>query len=405
MDILWVTPQLPCRRSGGQVRQYHLLKHLCQRHRVTILSLVQEAELEDVPALRNLGAEVVTELFAPPVPPSTWHNRLQSWTQLLFDSWPHYAHTYALDGLRRQVAPLLSRGQPDIVQFEHLFVAPLGEMVDNVPWVLTEHNIETRNARRQGQQAASPPRRLASWIETRKLWRWEQKWVRRSTASIAVSETEAKDLREFAPETPVFVVPNGVDTGEFAPRDEVRTPRKGLLFFGTLGYAPNADAVTYFCREIFPLIRSHQPDVTLEIVGAHASPEVVALGNLPGVQFIGFVDDLRPYLWRAAVCVVPLRSGGGTRLKILEALAAGCSVVSTSLGAEGLALKDGQQLMVADDPIAFGQAVLALLDEPDLRYRLTRAGKQAVAEHYDWNVIAPRLEAAYHSTIEAKDGQ
>lgn len=409
MDILWVTPQLPCRRSGGQVRQYHLLKYLCQKHRVIVLSLVQEAELEELQTLRQLGAEVVVERFTPPPPPGLWRNRLRSWCQLLFDPRPHYAHTYPLAALRRQLRQLLSHWQPDIVQFEHLFVAPLGERINGLPWLLAEQNIEHKNHERQGKQAVALFRRLAGWIETQKLRHWEQQWVQRSTACLAVSEAEATDLRTLAPQTPVYVVPNGVDTTEFAPPipptggdkrgDELR--RTDLLFFGTLGYRPNVDAVVYFCREMLPHIQTRRPDVTLNIIGAYAPPEVVALGNRPGVRYLGFVADVRPYLWQAAICIVPLRGGGGTRLKILEALAAGCPVVSTTIGAEGLELVDGRDLLIADDPLSFARRVLQLLAEPNQARSLARQGRQTVAVRYDWQVIAPQLEEAYQATVMA----
>ena len=402
MKILWVTPQLPCLRSGGQVRQYHLLKHLCQRHQVTILSLVQPDETDLVADLEAMGAEVRLEPFTPPVKLGRWRNRLQSWSQTLFDPRPNYAHTYTMDALQQQLGQALNEYRPDVVQFEHLFVAPLGDMVNGHPWILTEHNIESRNMERQIEQATSATRRLAHQIETKKLWRWEMQWVRRSTACVAMSDVDATFLQRMTPETPIHVVPNGVDTTDFtAPTGNERQQNR-LLFFGTLGYAPNTDGVLYFCREIFPLIRAKQPDAILEIVGAHAPPEVEALGELPGVEFVGFVDDVRHSLWRAGICVVPLRSGGGTRLKILEAMAAGCPVVSTTVGAEGLNLQDGKHLCLADEPTTFARSVLALMADPQRGEALAMAGREAVVAEYDWANISTRLENAYNSITNTR---
>jgi glycosyltransferase involved in cell wall biosynthesis len=167
-----------------------------------------------------------------------------------------------------------------------------------------------------------------------------------------------------------------------------------LLFFGTLSYGPNADGLVWFCEQVLPRVRQSKPDVRLEVVGLDPPPRVTALGRLPGVQVTGFVPDIRPKLWSATMCVVPLLAGGGTRLKILEALAAGCPVISTTVGAEGLELMDGKHLLIADDPEEFARDVVALLESDALRHRLADAGRRAVAEKYDWQEIAPRLEAA-----------
>ncbi len=395
MRILWVTPQLPSRRTGGQVRQYYLLRYLCQRHQVTVLSLVQPAETGEVRPLHDLGIEVIPVPFAPPSPLGGWRNRMRSWSQLLFDPWPCYARTYPLEGLRKRLRDVLRESPPDILDLEHLFSAPLGNATGGRPWALVEYNIESRRTERQVRQAATPARRLAGWIEMQKIRRWERLWARRATVCIAVSEADADELRAMAPDTPVFIVPNGVDTAHFAPPKENPGQRAGLLFFGNLGYSPNADAVAYFCREIFPLIRLHFPEVTLSIVGPNAPQEVVTLGELPGIHYVGFVEDIRPYLWSAFICVVPLRVGGGTRLKILEAMAAECPVVSTPIGAEGLDLLNERDLLIAETPSAFASRVLDLLRHPDRCRDLAEQGRKTVAGRYDWRVIAPCLEEAY----------
>jgi polysaccharide biosynthesis protein PslH len=194
------------------------------------------------------------------------------------------------------------------------------------------------------------------------------------------------------------VVPNGVDVGWFAPRaDDGLALRRGLLFAGTMDYGPNVDGAVFFCREVWPKIREADPDVTLTIAGARPAPEVLALGTLPGVTVKGFVEDMRPCLWQAAVSVVPLRGGGGTRLKILEAMAAGAPVVSTSIGAEGLEVADGENIVLADRPDHFAEEVVALLRDAERGKKLCTAARQMVESCYDWAAIAPRLDAAYTS--------
>ncbi len=195
MKVLWVTPQLPSRRTAGQVRQYYLLKYLCQRHQVKVLSLVQPTETGDIRPLQDLGIEVIPVPFTPSLPSGGWRNRIRSWGQLLFDPWPHYARTYPLEGLRRRLSDVLRELSPDILQLEHLFMAPLGNATDGRPWVLAEQNVESRKAERQARQATTLPRRLAGWIETQKVRRWERLWVRRAPVCIAVSEADAEELR------------------------------------------------------------------------------------------------------------------------------------------------------------------------------------------------------------------
>ena len=202
-------------------------------------------------------------------------------------------------------------------------------------------------------------------------------------------------LRQMAPNTDVHVVPNGVDVQHFTPR-EVKRARETLLFFGTLSYGPNLDAVLWFCNQMWPRIRKARPEVKLEVVGLDPPSQVQQLENLPGVQITGFVPDIRPKLWSATATVVPLRLGGGTRLKILEALAAGCPVVSTSVGAEGLSLVDGEHLLLANTPEAFALRVVELLASPDLRENLVDSGRRIARREYDWAMIARRLQSVLH---------
>jgi glycosyltransferase involved in cell wall biosynthesis len=210
---------------------------------------------------------------------------------------------------------------------------------------------------------------------------------------VAVSERDAALLRAMSPAARVHVVPNGVDGEWFAPLGECRAAEE-LLFFGSLSYGPNVEGLAWFCQQILPRVQQSRPGVSLEIVGFNPVPGVAALGELPGVKVTGFVPDIRTRLWSAALSVVPLRSGGGTRLKVLEALAAGCPVVSTSLGAEGLSLKDEEHLLLADTPDEFARDVLRLLASPGLRRRVAEAGRKAVAQNYDWRQIASLLDAA-----------
>src|SRR5262249_19343747 len=220
-------------------------------------------------------------------------------------------------------------------------------------------NIEHELLRRSCSYERSSMRRYYNWLEYRLLKPVELARCRRASAISVTSEREQALLRSLVPEVPIEVVPNGVDTASFHPSatHEPEVARR-LVFTGTYAYRPNVDAVLSFARECWPRIRACLPDATWDIVGSAPPPNVLALAALPGMRVTGAVPDVRPYLAGAAVAVVPIRFGGGTRLKVLEALAMGKAVVSTSLGCEGLALKSGTHLVVEDDPEAFASEVV-----------------------------------------------
>lgn len=396
MKILWLTPEFPCLRSGGQVRQFHLLRHLSRQHQVAVVSLFRPEEDGEVAALAALGVDVVTDRFQPALASC----RVRSWLRFLFDSRPHLAHVYPLARLAPRVREIVPVFQPDLIHLEGLFTSELQKVVPGLPVVLDAQNVESVNLGRQQQQLTSPGRRLTSRLDLEKLKRWERKWLCRSTGCVAVSAEDAARLRRLAPRTPIYLVPNGVDVPAFAP-PVAHPARQGLLFFGALGYAPNGEGLLYFCQKILPAIRATCPEVILTIIGRNAPAAIAALAGFPGVRYRGFVADVRPYLWRAAVCVVPLLAGGGTRLKILEALAAGCPVVSTRVGAEGLPLRPERELLLADDAQIFAEQVVRLLTQPALAAGMATAGRER-ALMYDWAHIAPRLERAYQATLERK---
>jgi glycosyltransferase involved in cell wall biosynthesis len=194
------------------------------------------------------------------------------------------------------------------------------------------------------------------------------------------------------------VIPNGIDTHEFAPLPE--TPDGNVLVYvGNMGYLPNVDAMTHFCGEVLPLVRQQVPDAELWIVGINPLPEVQALAG-EGVYVTGAVDDVRAYYQKSKVCVVPLRAGGGTRLKILESMALNRPVVSTSIGCEGLDLEPGTHLRVADDPQSFARDVVELLQNKNLRQQITTQALQHVRQVYDWDGIAAQLVDTYTTLLQ-----
>ncbi|MCL4500158.1 MAG: glycosyltransferase, partial [Chloroflexi bacterium] len=304
------------------------------------------------------------------------------------------------DEMRVTLAKLVEQNHFSLAHIDHVALAQYADCLQHLPKVLTHHNIETLAKRREMEYLSGYPRlrRWAGWLENKRWESFEIAASRGVEAIVTVSKVESSYFSERVPQTPVHLVPNGVDTCYFQPPIHPNQQR-GLLFTGRMDYAPNVDAVRWFCAEILPLVRRRCPGVTLTIVGRSPTPGVQALANLPGFRSKVAVDDVRPYYGSASVFIVPLRFGGGTRLKILEAMSVEMPVVSTKLGCEGLDLVPGDDYLAADTPEGFADAVAGLLGDRTERDRLGRRGRQTATERFDWAVIGDAQEKAYRQAL------
>jgi glycosyltransferase involved in cell wall biosynthesis len=298
----------------------------------------------------------------------------------------------------RQVRNLMESGSIDLCVADFLAAAANVPLGGAVPVALFEHNVEHLIWKRLSGLEARAWRRPLFEIEWRKLRRREARACARTNLTIAVSESDRRRLAELAANARVAAVPTGVDTTYFAPDGSSPLPAR-LVFSGSMDWHPNEDAVLYFIDAILPRIRGDVPDASLAVVGRHPSAKLRAAGERAGVLITGTVDDVRPYLREAAVCVVPLRAGGGTRLKIFEALALAKPVVSTSIGAEGLSLVPGQQVVIADDPAEFARAVVSLLRDPKRQQAIGLAGRRLVEHRYSWATVASEFEALCEEVV------
>jgi glycosyltransferase involved in cell wall biosynthesis len=224
----------------------------------------------------------------------------------------------------------------------------------------------------------------------------ERRWSPRVALNLAVSDADAEELRALAPDARFDMVPNGVDVDTFVPVHDAT--QEGIVFVGGMSWFPNADALEFFDEKILPLVRARDPQETVTWVG-RAKPEVIASYAQRGIHLTGHVDDIRPYVARAACYVVPLRIGGGTRLKILDAWAMGKAVVSTSVGCEGLSAVDGQNILIRDDPAEFAAAVTTVLHDTGLRGALERNARATAEERYSWDVIGETMRRLYGEVL------
>jgi len=400
MEILVVAPYPPYPpRFGGATRVFHLVRMLAREHRVTVLCLASAAERV---ALAPLG-EICAAVHCVDYPPGATRKRLYQLRSLVGRPYSYYSnYSPAMDAA---LAALLARQRFDLVQFEFGDAAPYYAMPPGVIRVLDEHNVEYALLERTWRQTGAPLRRLYYRLEAAKLRREELAVARRVDAILTTSAVDRDTLAAAVPGVPIEVVPNGVDTDYFTPGapSEAVDPT-AVLFTGAIDYHPNTDGVLYYGAEVLPRVRAAAPEAVFTVVGKDPPASVRALAG-ERVVVTGAVPDVRPWMRRAAVFVVPLRVGGGTRLKILEAMASGRAVVSTSLGCEGIETTPGEDILVADTPAAFADAVVRCLRDPALRARLGARGRALVERRYRWEVIGDALNDVYRGLVAAGRGR
>lgn len=396
MRLLFLTPQLPYPpQQGTAIRNYHVMAGLARRHEVSLLSFIEpDQRLEAAQPLRALchRLEVV------PVPTRQFSDRLRD---LLLSGWPDMALRLASPAFASRLADWLREERFDIVQIEGIEMARYLEVIFSAsqrPRVIyDDHNAEYVLQERAFRSDIRQPDRLHaalySFIQWRRLRRYEAAICQQVDRVITCSPADATALRQLLPDLQVHILPNGVDTAFFRP--QVAAPVASLVFTGKMDFRPNVDAALWLVHDILPRVRQAHPEATLALVGQRPSPAVARLAEQPGVIVTGRVEDVRPYIAGAQVYVAPLRMGSGTRLKLLEAMAMGAAIVSTRLGVEGLPVDSGRHLLLADTSADFAEAVIALLDAPAQRQALGRAARQLVEAEFDWERIVPRLETIY----------
>jgi glycosyltransferase involved in cell wall biosynthesis len=303
-----------------------------------------------------------------------------------FSGMPLAVSRWRSAALRRQVEHLLEEGRFDRVVCDFLAAAPNVPCLDRA--ALFQHNVETVIWERQRDTAANPLRKTVLKYEAARMLAYERSICRAAGHVIAVSEEDADRMRARFGISRISAVPTGVDIDFFTPPSDSPSVAD-LVFVGSMNWTPNIDGVEYFCGEILPLILARKPDCRVTIAGRTPPLSILRLGEIhPNLFVTGSVPDVRPYLWGSKVCIVPLRIGGGTRLKIYESMAARIPVVSTSIGAEGLPVRDGENIVLADDPRGFAEACLGLLADNGERCRLADQGWDLVASNYSWKRAA-----------------
>jgi len=391
MRILWVKMGgLWPSTTGGRVRSLQIVSELSRRHRVTVVTTHGPGDdPEGLARHLSLCQRVVSLPYMVPKRGSATFPAavVRSW----FSPFPVDLWKWQVPAVRDQVHALMADGSIDVCVSDFLFAAANVPLGGRTPVVLFEHNVEYLIWQRLADLESSPWRRALFELEWRKLRACEADACRQASLTIAVSEEDRRRLQEIAPGIRATSIPTGVDTSYFTPNGATERPAH-LVFSGSMDWHPNEDAVLYFVDAILPRIRAEVPEVSVTVVGRNPTARLREIAGRAGVLVTGTVNDVRPSMGAASVYVVPLRAGGGTRLKIFEALAMGKAVVSTTVGAEGLALQPGRHFEAADDAACFADSVVSLLRDPERRMRLGRAGRSLVETLYSWPTVARQFD-------------
>ena len=391
MHILWVKMGgLWPSTTGGRVRSLQIVSELARRHQVTVVTT--HGAGDDPEGLKRQLShchEVVSFPYAVPKlgSPAFPAAVARSW----MSKYPVDLWKWREPQVRAKVRSLIDSGAIDLCISDFLFAAANVPTGGSVPVVLFEHNVEYMIWQRLCALETRPWRRALFEIEWRKLRAREADACRDADLTIAVSDDDRRRLEALAPGIRAASIPTGVDTNYFRPDGRPACATR-LVFSGSMDWHPNEDAVIYFAEAILPRIRAEIPDAALTVVGRNPTARLREAAALARIDVTGTVDDVRPSIGEAAVYVVPLRAGGGTRLKIFEALAMAKPVVSTTVGAEGLGLEDGRHFVAADDPEKFADAVIGLLRNPERQRTLGQAGRDLVETYYSWPTIAREFE-------------
>jgi glycosyltransferase involved in cell wall biosynthesis len=410
--LLYLCSNLPYPPDSGQaIRSFHVLRLLARVFEVTALcfyrrapvsfgrsagATIEEEVAQRVAALREL-ADV--EAFPIPQEHSVW--RL-AWDHLRSVGLNRVYTTFALDspGMRRHLVDLLRTRRFDVVHMDSIALSGYLPLLGDLPVVCVHHNIESALLERRGRAEKSPWRRAYLLHQARLMEREMRRWCARCRLNVLVSDADRIELQRMVPEANCTVVPNGVDVDAFRP--EVGR-EEGLVFVGGLNWFPNRDALEYFCDAILPRLRTNGEATPVRWLGGGGSEEARShYRDRYAVELAGYVRDVRPYVRDAACYVVPLRVGGGTRLKILDAWAMGKAIVSTSIGCEGLHAEDGRNILIRDDPQGFADAVRAVLHDATLRHRLGSEGRRTVERHYSWERIGESMLPLYTTFNESE---
>ena len=384
--ILSAEPPYPPTHGGARLRLFHLLRQLSDKHQLTLLTLLESpAERDYVPALQAYCRKVVA-LDAPAAThPTTWRDRLVA---------PFYRLAYTAE-MAHAIRAELAAEDYDLVHVDTARMAVYSSQLTGQRKIISAIDSATLSYQSRLTHARPGLQALRLRYQLHTVRAFERKLYPQYDAGTVVAERDAAAIRELCPQLPVQVIPNGIDCEAYHPTPPATEEPGLLLFTGTMDYRPNVDAMVWFVHAILPLIQAAAPATRLMIVGRNPTDAIGALAKQPGVTVTGFAPSVQPYLSRAALFVCPLREGSGMKNKLLEAMAAGKGIVTTTEGASGLGATPGREYCIADDARSFAQTTLELLQNPDRRQMLGTAARDFVGQRYSWEKTGQLMHGLY----------
>ena len=389
MNIIWVKAGgLVPLDSGGKIRSFHISREIARKHKVTLFTYYARDSDDQHHTLEPLFHKVITHPLD--VPSGRGIGEAVRYLATFFSPLPYSIAKYSRPEVARHLREVLESETFDVILCDFLSPAAVIPFDLGVPVVMFTHNVEAMIWKRHCEVATHPVWKFVFRREFERMKAAESYFLSRCRHVLTVSDNDTAWFGKEIESARITTIPTGVDIEYFRPRGGEEP--ESIVFTGSMDWMPNEDGVLYFVDEILPLIRKQRPSAKLWVVGRKASRKIMALTESdPGIRVTGRVEDVRPYIARGVVYVVPLRVGSGTRLKIFEAMAMAKAVVSTTIGAEGLPVTDGTDIILSDEPEHFANSVCRILGSPDERNRIGNAARRLVEERYGWGTVANRV--------------
>jgi sugar transferase (PEP-CTERM/EpsH1 system associated) len=395
MNILWLSHFIPYPPKGGNLqRSFYLIKEVAKKNRVFLLAFNQKILLPTPEAVKE-STEKLKE-YCEHVQvfniPSEKSKLARFWLLFsnLFIPFPYSVKQFWSPSMKHAIKEIICKYKIDLVHFDIIDLAQYASIIGGAKKAMNHHNVESLLLLRRAQAVRNPLKKLYLYIQGKKLRKYESEKLSQFDLNLVVSEKDMKELEQFSPEARIEVIPNGTDTEYFYPCDSL-IKGNNIIFAGGMSWFPNQDAVLYFLKSIWPLAKREIPDLKLTLIGHHPPRKVVKQSHKDEIEVMGFVDDIRPLVAKATAYIVPIRVGGGTRLKILDAFACGKAVISTSIGCEGIDVTPGKNILIGDSPQEFADQIIKVCSDTELMKSLGKEGRKLVEEKYAWKIIGQRL--------------
>lgn len=406
MNVLFLSQIVPYPPHGGVLqRGYNLLREIGRYNRVHLLAFLHPdtlgtPELVDE-SLGELGQHCATVSYFNLWPKRSAIHKLAAFGAGLLYPLPFSVMAHRSAAYRAAVREIIDSGTVNLVHVDTIGLAPYRTLAPETPCVLTHHNIESRLMERRAETEHNTIRRFYTNLQAKRLLAYEKSQSVLFDMNIVVSQNDQAELSGISPGAATYVIPNGVDTSYFSPG--IDDHEISAIYTGGMNMYANRDAVLYFIRQIWPRILHSHPGAKFYAIGQDPPRELKDYASRDSrIIVTGFVDDIRPYVRKSAVYVVPLRVGGGTRLKVLDALAQGKAIVSTSVGCEGITVTHEKDILIEDDPDRFATCVNMLFSDSVMRRRLGLAARQLAVSRYDWSAVGGELNSLYTDVVEQR---